>query len=103
MHTFTLCDVHMTHIVGKWYRCAFCAKDLCADCEASDTHDDSTHAFLVFKSQVSMEALGCAILYTLYIPINVVMSTHRQLVGDSDGPAACTPILRGNIYYSQHN
>ncbi|KAI0299235.1 hypothetical protein BC826DRAFT_996165, partial [Russula brevipes] len=83
VHSYTLCDLHMTRIVGKWYRCAFCAKDLCADCEASDTHDDSTHAFLVLKSPVNIEALG-------------------QLVGDSDGPAACTPILRGNIYYPKH-
>ncbi|KAH9172965.1 hypothetical protein EDB89DRAFT_2069195 [Lactarius sanguifluus] len=50
-HNFALCDRHVSRgrIVGKWYRCAFCAKDLCADCEALDTHD-STHAFLVLKA-----------------------------------------------------
>ncbi|KAF8493233.1 hypothetical protein F5888DRAFT_1806331 [Russula emetica] len=52
-HTFALCDRHMHRIVGKWYRCAFCAKDLCADCEGLDTHDN-THIFLVFKAPVDM-------------------------------------------------
>jgi len=54
-HTFALCDRHMFRIVGKWYRCAFCAKDLCADCEELDTHDN-THVFLVFKAPVDMKA-----------------------------------------------
>ncbi|KAH9031321.1 hypothetical protein EDB85DRAFT_1959270, partial [Lactarius pseudohatsudake] len=32
-HSFALCDRHVSRgrIVGRWYRCAFCAKDLCAD------------------------------------------------------------------------
>ncbi|KAI0299236.1 hypothetical protein BC826DRAFT_996172, partial [Russula brevipes] len=83
VHHFALCDLHMTRIVGKWYRCAFCAKDLCADCEAFDTHDDSTHAFLVLKSPVSLGVM-------------------RQLVGDLSEPAAQMPILRGKIYYPRH-
>ena len=58
-HAFALCDRHMRRIVGKWYRCVFCAKDLCTDCEEFDTHD-STHAFLVFKAPVDMQAFRCA-------------------------------------------
>ena len=58
-HAFALCDRHMRRIVGKWYRCAFCAKDLCTDCEVLDTHD-GTHAFLVFKAPVDMQAFRCA-------------------------------------------
>lgn len=53
-HPFALCDRHLLRIVGKWYRCAFCAKDLCADCEELDTHDN-THIFLVFKAPVDMQ------------------------------------------------
>ena len=49
----------MMRIVGKWYRCAFCAKDLCADCEELDTHDN-THVFLVFKAPVDMQAFRYA-------------------------------------------
>jgi hypothetical protein len=59
-HSFALCDRDMLRIVGKWYRCAFCAKDLCADCEAIDTHDN-THVFLVFKAAVDMQAFRCAV------------------------------------------
>ena len=58
-HSFALCDRHMIRIVGKWYRCAFCAKDLCAECEALDSHDN-THVFLVFKAPVDMQAFRCA-------------------------------------------
>lgn len=62
-HSFALCDRHMIRIVGKWYRCAFCAKDLCAECEALDSHDN-THVFLVFKAPVDMQAFQCAFPYT---------------------------------------
>ena len=65
-HTFALCDRHLLRIVGKWYRCAFCAKDLCADCEELDTHDN-THVFLVFKAPVDMENFRCAVLYKFII------------------------------------
>ncbi|KAI9433566.1 hypothetical protein H4582DRAFT_1986710, partial [Lactarius indigo] len=67
-HSFALCDRHVSRgrIVGKWYRCAFCARDLCADCEALDTHD-STHAFLVFKAPVDKQVFRCVFTY-LYEP-----------------------------------
>ncbi|EJD41223.1 hypothetical protein AURDEDRAFT_115589 [Auricularia subglabra TFB-10046 SS5] len=55
-HPTALCDWCMERIRGKWYRCAYCPKDLCADCEAIDSHDDS-HLFVVFKSSVDMTQL----------------------------------------------
>jgi hypothetical protein len=76
-HTFALCDRDMLRIVGKWYRCAFCAKDLCADCERLDTHD-YTHAFLVFKAPVDMQAFR-----------------HFADLESSNGSP---PVLRGPIY-----
>ncbi|KAI0056053.1 hypothetical protein BV25DRAFT_1894599 [Artomyces pyxidatus] len=78
-HSFALCDRHMTRIVGKWYRCAYCAKDLCADCEKLDTHDE-THVFLVFKAPVDMQAF--------------------RLFADLDNPEGQSPpVLHGPIYY----
>ncbi|KAH9977511.1 hypothetical protein BJV74DRAFT_888403 [Russula compacta] len=77
-HDFALCDRHMMRIVGKWYRCAYCAKDLCADCEAIDTHD-GTHVFLVFKAPVDMQAF--------------------RHFADLENSAGSPPVLRGNIYY----
>ncbi|KAI0046964.1 hypothetical protein FA95DRAFT_1290328 [Auriscalpium vulgare] len=55
VHSFALCDRDLNRIRGKWFRCAYCAKDLCADCERVDTHDD-THAFLVLKAPVDMQS-----------------------------------------------
>ncbi|KAH9056729.1 hypothetical protein EDB87DRAFT_1779625 [Lactarius vividus] len=80
-HAFALCDRHMQRIVGKWYRCAFCAKDLCADCEVLDTHD-STHIFVVFKAPVDMQAF--------------------RHFADLENPAGSPPVLHGNIYYPRH-
>ncbi|KAH9072358.1 hypothetical protein EDB83DRAFT_220538 [Lactarius deliciosus] len=81
-HNFALCDRHVSRgrIVGKWYRCAFCAKDLCADCEALDTHD-STHAFLVLKAPVDKQVF-------------------RQLA-NIENPANSPPVWHGNIYHPQ--
>ncbi|KAH9056727.1 hypothetical protein EDB87DRAFT_1635118 [Lactarius vividus] len=81
-HSFALCDRHASRgrIVGKWYRCAFCARDLCADCEALDTHD-SAHAFLVFKAPVDKRVF-------------------RQLA-DIENPANSPPVWHGNIYHPQ--
>jgi len=53
LHTHTWCDRCMTRIQGKWFHCGFCPKDLCSDCEAMDTHDN-THVFLVFKAPVDL-------------------------------------------------
>ncbi|KAI0091463.1 hypothetical protein BDY19DRAFT_930605 [Irpex rosettiformis] len=54
IHKSAVCDRCMTHIVGEWFRCVYCAKDLCDACEAVDTHND-THFFMVFKSSVDMK------------------------------------------------
>ncbi|KAH8075859.1 hypothetical protein BXZ70DRAFT_963595 [Cristinia sonorae] len=53
-HRFAVCDRCMLRIVGEWFRCVYCPKDLCFHCESNDTHDNS-HFFMVFKSQVDME------------------------------------------------
>ncbi|KAF9245358.1 hypothetical protein BU15DRAFT_85673 [Melanogaster broomeanus] len=53
VHSTALCDRCMERIRGAWFRCAYCAKDLCGDCEALDTHDE-THVFVVFKAPVDM-------------------------------------------------
>lgn len=55
VHQAAVCDRCMTRIQGEWFRCAYCAKDLCDACEAVDTHDN-THAFIVFKSMVRLSA-----------------------------------------------
>ncbi|KAF9561215.1 hypothetical protein CPC08DRAFT_801895 [Agrocybe pediades] len=54
VHTTALCDRCINTIRGEWFRCAYCARDLCDACEAVDTHDD-THVFLVLKSAVDMQ------------------------------------------------
>ncbi|CAL1714191.1 unnamed protein product [Somion occarium] len=53
-HPSALCDRCMQRITGEWFRCVYCAKDLCDNCESMDTHDDS-HFFMVFKSEVDMQ------------------------------------------------
>ena len=46
-----VCDRCVQPITGEWFRCAYCPKDLCEECEALDSHDP-THLFIVFKSVV---------------------------------------------------
>ncbi|KAG2110370.1 uncharacterized protein F5147DRAFT_690339 [Suillus discolor] len=53
VHSTALCDRCMERIQGAWYRCAYCAKDLCGECESLDTHDE-THISVVFKAPVDM-------------------------------------------------
>ena len=50
-HATALCDRCMTRLSGLWFRCAYCAMDLCETCQEVDTHNDN-HAFIVFKSLV---------------------------------------------------
>ncbi|KAF4569913.1 hypothetical protein EYR40_008893 [Pleurotus pulmonarius] len=52
-HGTALCDCCMNHIQGEWYRCAYCGRDLCEDCESIDAHDE-THIFMMFKGPVDM-------------------------------------------------
>ncbi|TCD69146.1 hypothetical protein EIP91_008622 [Steccherinum ochraceum] len=53
-HKSALCDRCMHRIIGEWYRCVYCAKDLCNHCEAVDTHDND-HFFMVLKAQIDMD------------------------------------------------
>ncbi len=51
VHDYAICEQCMTRITGEWFRCVYCAKDLCNDCETVDKHDN-THFYVVFKSSV---------------------------------------------------
>jgi hypothetical protein len=51
-HNAALCDHCMERISGEWFRCVYCAKDLCDVCENLNAHD-RTHFFYVFKAPVS--------------------------------------------------
>jgi len=55
-HRSAVCDRCVQRITGEWFRCAYCAKDLCEECEALDSHDP-THLFIVFKSVVDTALL----------------------------------------------
>ena len=52
----------MLHIVGEWFHCAYCPKDLCDSCAEVDTHDN-THLFVVFKADVNMQIFRCVFLF----------------------------------------
>ncbi|KAF8257395.1 hypothetical protein EI94DRAFT_1319436 [Lactarius quietus] len=79
-HAFSLCDRHRRRILGRWYSCAFCTKDLCVDCEWSHTHN-STHLFLAFK-----------------VPVDIQAFRSLRRFADLENPAG-SPVLYGNIYY----
>jgi hypothetical protein len=55
LHLSIACDLCIERIQGEWYWCVYCGKDLCDAHEAIDTHDN-THVFVVFKSEVDMQA-----------------------------------------------
>ncbi|TRM65478.1 hypothetical protein BD626DRAFT_488898 [Schizophyllum amplum] len=55
VHPSAVCDRCVRPIQGEWFRCAYCAKDLCDACHDVDTHNDA-HVFLVFKAAVDMQA-----------------------------------------------
>ncbi|KAL1696785.1 hypothetical protein GGG16DRAFT_85260 [Schizophyllum commune] len=55
VHSSAVCDRCVRPIQGEWFRCAYCAKDLCDACHDVDTHNDA-HVFLVFKAAVDMQA-----------------------------------------------
>ncbi|KIP04529.1 hypothetical protein PHLGIDRAFT_129451 [Phlebiopsis gigantea 11061_1 CR5-6] len=54
LHSAAVCDRCMQRITGEWFRCVYCATDLCDNCEAVDTHNYK-HFFMVFKSTVDMQ------------------------------------------------
>ena len=85
-------------IVGKWYRCAFCPKDLCADCEELDTHDN-THVFLVFKAPVDLEAFRCAVRHFISSLTDVIL-LNRDFADLGAPKGSPPPVLRGAIYHT---
>ncbi|KAH8118121.1 hypothetical protein DFH11DRAFT_1572447 [Phellopilus nigrolimitatus] len=55
-HNAVLCDHCMDCIKGVWFRCVYCAKDLCDVCENLSPHaHDRTHFFYVFKAPEDAE------------------------------------------------
>lgn len=58
-HDYVLCDRHGHSIVGKWFHCVDCRRDLCADCEDIAEHD-SSHVSIVFKSVVDTKVFRSA-------------------------------------------
>ncbi|KIM32725.1 hypothetical protein M408DRAFT_326470 [Serendipita vermifera MAFF 305830] len=77
VHRVALCDRCIQRIVGEWFHCAYCAKDLCDNCEAMDSHDAS-HLFVVFKSVVDMTVL--------------------RTLTDVDNPQAGRPLIPHPVY-----
>ncbi|KAF9054481.1 hypothetical protein BJ165DRAFT_1382128 [Panaeolus papilionaceus] len=69
IHSSAVCDRCMTCIQGEWFRCCYCARDLCEDCQEVDTHNDK-HIFLVFKS--STNQCSCRNFANLESPIPVI-------------------------------
>ncbi|KAH8102342.1 hypothetical protein DFH11DRAFT_1693024 [Phellopilus nigrolimitatus] len=55
-HNAVLCDHCMDCIKGVWFRCVYCAKDLCDVCENLSPHaHDRTRFFYVFKAPEDAE------------------------------------------------
>ncbi|EJU03700.1 hypothetical protein DACRYDRAFT_49374 [Dacryopinax primogenitus] len=82
VHQTTLCDICVEPIRGEWFRCVYCSKDLCADCEENDVHDP-THIFVVFKAPVDMGAL--------------------RVVSDIVNPRNSRPLLPYKVYGNSSN
>ncbi|KAG1780931.1 hypothetical protein EV702DRAFT_1250482 [Suillus placidus] len=78
VHSTALCDRCMERIQGAWYRCAYCAKDLCGECESLDTHDEK-HIFVVFKAPVDM--------------------VHFRQFANLENPNDSPPIIGFPVYY----
>ncbi|KAH8104219.1 hypothetical protein DFH11DRAFT_1765448 [Phellopilus nigrolimitatus] len=77
-HNVALCDYCMDRIKGEWFRCVYCAKDLCDECENLNPHaHDRTHFFYVFKA-----------------PVNTL------IVAELDNLEGSLPVLNYPVYYS---
>ena len=89
----------MQRIVGEWFRCVYCARDLCDYCLSLDTHD-RTHFFMVFKSEVDMSQFRYVLSYqeTFGMVVDELYYSHfAQLeLGDNNGP----PVLPYRVYNS---
>lgn len=73
VHGAAVCDRCMQRINGEWFRCVYCAKDLCDVCQSMDTHDN-THFFMVFKSEVDMNKFRYVTLYLFRFAVIDVLS-----------------------------
>ncbi|KAH8111378.1 hypothetical protein DFH11DRAFT_1690419 [Phellopilus nigrolimitatus] len=77
-HNAALCDHCMDRIKGVWFRCVYCAKDLCDVCKNLNPHaHDHTHFFYVFKA-----------------PVNTL------IVAELDNLEGSPPVLNYPMYYS---
>ncbi|KAH8117906.1 hypothetical protein DFH11DRAFT_1723909 [Phellopilus nigrolimitatus] len=80
-HNVALCDHCMDRIKGVWFRCVYCAKDLCDVCENLNPHaHDRTHFFYVFKAPVDMQIF--------------------RIVAELDNLEGSLPVLKYPVYYS---
>ncbi|KAH8104978.1 hypothetical protein DFH11DRAFT_1645477 [Phellopilus nigrolimitatus] len=80
-HNVALCDHCMDRIKGVWFRCVYCAKDLCDVCENLNPHaHDRTHFFYVFKAPVDMQVF--------------------RIVAELDNLEGSLPVLKYPVYYS---
>ena len=78
-HNAALCDHCMERISGEWFRCVYCAKDLCDVCENLNAHD-KTHFFYVFKAPVDMQIF--------------------RIVAELDNPRGSPPVVKFPVYLS---
>jgi len=78
-HNAAVCDRCIQRICGEWFRCVYCAKDLCDVCEGLDTHD-RRHFFLIFKAPVDMQVF--------------------RVVAELDNPNGSPPVLKYPVYFS---
>jgi len=53
IHDNIFCDLCMDRIIGEWFHCVYCPRDLCGHCEEVDEHD-TTHFSMVAKAPVNM-------------------------------------------------
>ena len=110
VHSAALCDRCMERIHGAWFRCVYCAKDLCEVCEALDTHDE-THVFVVFKAPVNA-SLSLLVMSSLiasqvdmprfrYVMIDGVflwLTLHSQFA-NLENPSVSPPIIPFPVYF----
>lgn len=93
LHSAAVCDRCMQRITGEWFRCVYCAIDLCDNCEAVDTHN-YRHFFMVYKSTVRDIMLS-----RVAIP---KVSSLRWTCRSSDGSLSSTTlraILRSRSFH----
>lgn len=88
-HSSAVCDRCMQRIHGAWFRCAYCAKDLCWICEEMDTHNEK-HIFIVFKSPVNLSVFRSVShrLFGVWLFSSFLLLQEVHGLGASDGRTA---------------